>query len=92
MWDRIFGTYDDPGRVVVPRRMAPTWLLDEDGEVRPEHAADYEARGRVRVDGGQRDRDHDDAFSNRPPLAGDESPEPELPAVTPAVDPAHQPA
>lgn len=43
-WDRLFGTYDEPGRVVVPRRMAPPWLLDDHGRVRPELAADYEVR------------------------------------------------
>lgn len=48
VWDRLLGTYDDPGVVVVPRRMAPSWLLDADGEVRPELAADYVARGRPR--------------------------------------------
>jgi hypothetical protein len=69
VWDRVFGTYDDPGRVVVPRRMAPTWLLDEHGDVRPEHAADYEARGRVRTTDDQRGRDRDDAFSNTAPTA-----------------------
>ena len=35
VWDRLCGTYDEPGIVTVPRRMAPTWLLDETGEIAP---------------------------------------------------------
>ncbi len=41
-WDHVFGTYRDPGRVRVPLRMAMVWLLDEQGDVKPEYAADYE--------------------------------------------------
>ena len=86
-WDRLFGTYDEPGRVVVPRRMAPAWLLDEQGRVRPELAADYEVRdgsGRrsrpLTVDGDadqapdavdQAEQDRLDAFANRPPGVDD---------------------
>src|SRR5690606_2738474 len=70
IWDRLFGTYDEPGRVVVPRRMAPTWLLDEDGEVRPEHAADYAVRGGARASDEQRELDRVDAFANTAPTAG----------------------
>ena len=40
-WDRVFGTLEVPDRVRVPRRMAQPWMLDEDGELRPEHADDY---------------------------------------------------
>ncbi len=69
IWDRAFGTYDPPGTVTVPRRMAPAWLLDADGAVRPEFAADYVVKvGRVRDD-AQADRDHRDAFANRAPQA-----------------------
>jgi hypothetical protein len=69
VWDRLLGTYDDPGVVVVPRRMAPSWLLDADGEVRPELAADYVARGRPRSTVAQRDADEHDAFANVAPTA-----------------------
>jgi sterol desaturase/sphingolipid hydroxylase (fatty acid hydroxylase superfamily) len=44
-WDKVFGTFERPERVRVPRRLAMTWLVDEHGEVRPEHAADYELVG-----------------------------------------------
>jgi sterol desaturase/sphingolipid hydroxylase (fatty acid hydroxylase superfamily) len=40
-WDVAFGTIDRPEVVRVPRRMAQPWMLDDDGEIRPEHAGDY---------------------------------------------------
>lgn len=46
VWDRVFDTHDEPEIVRVPRRMAMAWLLDDDGEVRPELAADYAVVGR----------------------------------------------
>lgn len=50
LWDRVFGTEVKPGRVRIPRRLAPAWLLDEDGSVRAELRDDYElveSRGAV---------------------------------------------
>ena len=41
LWDRVFGTYEAPAKVRVPRRMALPWLVDEQGELRPEFADDY---------------------------------------------------
>jgi hypothetical protein len=69
VWDRVFGTLDDPGVVTVPRRMAPVWMLDETGAVRPEYAADYLAKGSRTVAPDQAARDHDDAFTNQVPAA-----------------------
>ncbi len=69
VWDRVLGTYDDPGVVTVPRRMAPAWLLDERGEVRAEFDRDYLAKGPRRADADQIDRDRADAFSNAAPEA-----------------------
>lgn len=40
-WDRVFGTYEHPERVRVPRRLALPWLVDADGEVLPDFTADY---------------------------------------------------
>lgn len=68
IWDRLLGTYDDPGVVTVPRRMAPVWMLDE-GEVRPEYAADYVVRGAAGATTEQRDLDRQDAFANVAPTA-----------------------
>jgi hypothetical protein len=68
VWDKLFGTYDDPGVVTVPRRMAPVWMLDGD-DVRPEYAHDYQARGRKVSTPDQAERDHADAFANLAPTA-----------------------
>jgi len=67
VWDRLFGTAHDPGVVRVPRRMAPVWMLDADGAVRPELAADYEVVGRDRRDPATAERDRVAAFSNQAP-------------------------
>jgi hypothetical protein len=74
VWDKVMGTYDDPGVVTVPRRMAPVWMLDEQGDVRPELAADYIVKGARRADGDQDDAsqaeaDRVDAFANTAPEA-----------------------
>lgn len=66
LWDLIFGTYEAPRSVVVPRRLAMVWLLDENGEVRPEHRDDYAVRG-TRTEIGPEELD--DAFANRTPSA-----------------------
>jgi sterol desaturase/sphingolipid hydroxylase (fatty acid hydroxylase superfamily) len=68
LWDRVFGTHDDAGTVItVPRRMAPTWLLDEQGAVRTEFAVDYRVAepSRARPVGEDRER----AFANVAPDA-----------------------
>ncbi len=67
LWDRLFGSYDDPGVVTVPRRMAPVWLLDARGEVRSEFAADYVVRGGAERDPGRARVDRSDAFANIAP-------------------------
>jgi hypothetical protein len=67
VWDRLFGSYDDPGVVTVPRRMAPVWLLDQHGEVRDEFAADYTVRGAIERDLARARNDRSDAFANIAP-------------------------
>jgi hypothetical protein len=69
VWDRVFGTYDEPGVVTVPRRMAPVWMVDETGEVLAEFAGDYLVKGGARRDADQAERDRTDAFANTAPLA-----------------------
>lgn len=69
LFDRLLKTYDEPGVVTVPRRMAPDWMLDERGEVKAAYAADYRVKGRRAATDAETQRDHDDAFSNRPPVA-----------------------
>jgi hypothetical protein len=70
LWDLAFGTYERPGRVRVPRRMAMVWLVDADGGLRPEHDADYELVGGRRPTADQQERDLVDAFANRAPAEG----------------------
>jgi hypothetical protein len=67
LWDIVFRTYESPGRVRVPRRMAMVWLTDEDGTVRPEFVADYELAGRKVRDDAQAEADMVAAFSNQAP-------------------------
>ncbi|MGZ8752016.1 MAG: sterol desaturase family protein [Acidimicrobiia bacterium] len=69
VWDRLWGTYDEPGVVTVPRRMAPAWLLDVVGEIRAEYANDYIAKGVRRSEAIQVERDRMDAFANVAPSA-----------------------
>jgi len=45
LWDLAFGTRLPVRRVRVPRQLAMPWLLDAQGAVRPEYAADYEMSG-----------------------------------------------
>jgi len=40
-WDKIVGTYSTLDTLRVPRGAAPGWMVGADGEVKPEHAADY---------------------------------------------------
>jgi sterol desaturase/sphingolipid hydroxylase (fatty acid hydroxylase superfamily) len=67
VWDKAFGTYQEPGVVTVPRRMAPVWMLDDAGEVQAEFAADYRVKGGAGRDRSQAERDRVDAFANVAP-------------------------
>ena len=66
-WDHVFGPHVDVDTVVVPRRMALRWLVDDDGEVRPEYRHLYELRGTRPLDERQRDADRELAFANQAP-------------------------
>lgn len=44
LWDHLFGTYERPTRVRVPRRLVQPWMLDGT-RLRPELSADYELVG-----------------------------------------------
>jgi 4-hydroxysphinganine ceramide fatty acyl 2-hydroxylase len=67
VWDRVCGTYDEPGTVRVPRRWAMAWLVDADGEVAEAYRGDYEVVGRTPSSDEQRSSDHDAAFANQAP-------------------------
>jgi sterol desaturase/sphingolipid hydroxylase (fatty acid hydroxylase superfamily) len=71
IWDKVFGTFEKVDRPIrVPRRLAMRWLVDGDGELRPQHADDYVLVGR-RIDAGsdpQQDAiDRARAFANLAP-------------------------
>ena len=45
IWDFVFGTYEAPGLIVVPERLAMAWLADpETGDVRAKYANHYQIR------------------------------------------------
>lgn len=45
IWDWVFGTYDKPTLIRVPKKLAMAWLVDPaTGDVRAEHAATYQLR------------------------------------------------
>lgn len=67
LWDLVFGTMERPEKVRVPRRLVMRWLLDDDGEVRPEYRADYEVVGSDRLDERQLGIDRARAFANLVP-------------------------
>lgn len=67
VWDKVFGTYAEPGTIKVPRRLAMVWLVDEQGEVRPELAHQYQLAGTSTT--ARPDEDHERAFKNLAPTA-----------------------
>lgn len=71
VYDRLLGSYTEPGTVTVPRRMAPVWMVDEHGDVLPEYAPDYVTKGRRRTTTEQAGLDHDAAFANVAPVIDD---------------------
>jgi sterol desaturase/sphingolipid hydroxylase (fatty acid hydroxylase superfamily) len=69
IWDMVFGTYERvDGPLRVPRRLAMVWLVDDDGQVRPEYADDYALAGTRPWTEAQAAIDHDRAFANLAPL------------------------
>ena len=46
IWDFVFGTLEVPQIVKVPRRNALSWMLDDDEELPPELADEYELIGK----------------------------------------------
>lgn len=72
VWDLVFGTYEAPGRIRIPRRLAAisvAWMVDEQGDLRPEFADDYEVAGRRDRDEARLQLDRDEAFANLVPTA-----------------------
>jgi sterol desaturase/sphingolipid hydroxylase (fatty acid hydroxylase superfamily) len=45
LWDLVFGTYEEPTVIRVPRKLSMAWLVDPaTGDVRAEHAKTYQLR------------------------------------------------
>ena len=44
-WDSVFGTRLEVDRIRVPRRLAMTWLTDDNDEIYPQFSGDYELVG-----------------------------------------------
>jgi len=65
-WDVALGTAKTPDQLKVPRRLAPSWLVDETGGLRAEHAADYVLAGRTTR--AVADADVDRAMADQAPV------------------------
>jgi sterol desaturase/sphingolipid hydroxylase (fatty acid hydroxylase superfamily) len=50
LWDLVFGTYERPQRVRVPRRLVLPWMLDHDGEMLPDYTDRYVLVGKAASD------------------------------------------
>lgn len=66
-WDWVFGTRLSVERVRVPRRLAMPWLVDANGQIHPEYAADYELAGARVQDERTRRSDTEAAMANERP-------------------------
>ncbi|HTO00169.1 MAG TPA: sterol desaturase family protein [Microthrixaceae bacterium] len=67
-WDHVFGSFERPEQVRVPRRLALPWLIDDAGEVRPEFQADYVLVGADRADERTAALDRARAFASMAPV------------------------
>lgn len=69
LWDVVFRTREDPKVIAVPRRLAVGlgWLLDDDGDLRAEYAADYVLVGTDHMDERQAGIDRARAFASQAP-------------------------
>jgi hypothetical protein len=71
LWDHLFGTREAlPAPLRLGRRIAPEWLLDADGNVRPAYRADYEVVGSSRAPSVIAEADREAACANLPPDLG----------------------
>ena len=68
LWDIVFGTFERPERVRVPRRFALAWLVDETGELRPDFCDDYVLVGSAERRDELATIDRTRAFASEAPL------------------------
>ena len=67
-WDHVFGTYERPVHVRVPRRLVLPWMLDDDGQLKAEHADDYVLVGSADPPDRTRQLDRARAFASTAPI------------------------
>lgn len=70
VFDVLFRTYERPDRIRVPRRLAAisvAWMVDDEGNVKPEFADDYYTVGVRDRDDARLDLDRIEAFANQVP-------------------------
>lgn len=68
LWDHVFGTYERPEQVRVPRRLALVWLVDGDGVLCPEYEDQYVLVGSARSDERLAALDRARAFASTAPV------------------------
>lgn len=67
IWDRVFGTYEVPQQVRVPRRLALPWMVDATGAMRAEFTTDYALVGTANADERTARLDRVRAFASEAP-------------------------
>ena len=68
VWDKVFGTFEEPTVVRIPRRLVLPWMTDPDGELLAEFGDDYVLVGRRGSDGRLAGIDRARAFSSVAPV------------------------
>jgi hypothetical protein len=68
VWDRAFGTLQEPEQVRVPRRLALPWLVDADGELHERFRDDYRLVGSATGDERTAQLDRARAFASIAPV------------------------
>lgn len=68
VWDRVFGTYEVPEQVRVPRRLVLPWMCGEDGELYAEYRDDYVLVGSATPDARTQQLDRARAFASMAPV------------------------
>lgn len=67
-WDVVFGTSERPDKVRVPRRLALPWMVDEHGDLWPEHSDRYVLVGSVTATERTGQLDRARAFASLAPI------------------------
>lgn len=68
VWDKVFGTFEEPDVVRVPRRLVLPWMTDPDGELLAEFADEYVLVGACGTDERLAGIDRARAFASIAPV------------------------